>query len=180
MTVRDFDPRRLDMRAFAQAAGTLAGEWSASAFRRLAEFTAPDCSLSEVPVGWSARGYEVPVRTGAPEVWLHLTGTMAPSFVCQRCLQPVVLPQTVDRPFQFAPDEERAAMLDADADHDVLALDRDLDLQTLLEDEFLLELPIVPRHEVCPEPLPQGEQTSAEAGDAHPFAALAALKKGQT
>jgi uncharacterized protein len=36
----------------------------------------------------------------------------------------------------------------------VLALEPALDLKELVEDELLLALPLVPRHEVCPEPLP--------------------------
>ena len=34
----------------------------------------------------------------------------------------------------------------------MLALSRALDLRELVEDELLLALPLVPRHEVCPEP----------------------------
>jgi len=60
----------------------------------------------------------------------------------------------------------------------VLAITRALDLRDLIEDELLLAMPIVPRHEVCPEPL------VAAAGDdglvedkPNPFAALAGLKR---
>ena len=65
-----------------------------------------------------------------------------------------------------------------DSEDDVLALTRALDLRELVEDELLLALPIVPRHEVCPEPLPQPADDAAPAEPApHPFAALAALKR---
>ena len=59
----------------------------------------------------------------------------------------------------------------------MLALEPALDLQSLVEDELLLALPLVPRHEVCPEPLPLEPEPAAPAA-AHPFAALAALKRG--
>ena len=61
----------------------------------------------------------------------------------------------------------------------LLALPPTLDLIELLEDELLLALPLVPRHEACPEPLPMsaGEVSEGEADDEpHPFAALAALR----
>ena len=53
-------------------------------------------------------------------------------------------------------------------------------LQALIEDEVLMALPLVPRHEVCPDPVRLGAQTDDfdSAGEAkrQPFAALAALK----
>ena len=57
------------------------------------------------------------------------------------------------------------------------ALTTALDLPMLLEDELLLALPLVPRHDVCPEPLPRAFRDEADAAE-RPFAALAALKQG--
>ena len=79
--------------------------------------------------------------------------------------------------------EGQAEALDAELEDDVLELQRHTDLSELVEDELLLALPLVPRHEDCPEPLPMGELGDPEpAADApperpHPFAALAQLKK---
>jgi len=75
--------------------------------------------------------------------------------------------------------------LDADSDVDVLALSRSVDLRELVEDELLLAMPLVPRHEVCPAPLlaPQADVAfeEAEQDRPNPFAALAALKgKGKS
>jgi uncharacterized protein len=54
------------------------------------------------------------------------------------------------------------------------------DLHTLVEDELLLALPLVPMHSVCPTPvrLQVGEEALAadDVPPAHPFAALAAFK----
>jgi uncharacterized protein len=60
----------------------------------------------------------------------------------------------------------------------VLALSKNLDLRELIEDELLLALPLVPRHEDCPQPLRVGHAPDPEP-DArpNPFAALGALKK---
>ena len=45
----------------------------------------------------------------------------------------------------------------------MLALEPALDLRGLVEDELLLALPLVPRHEVCPEPLPIEPEPEAPA-----------------
>jgi uncharacterized protein len=91
----------------------------------------------------------------------------------------------VARTLRFVPTEEEAARLDeAEEEEDVLALPRALNLHELIEDELILALPLVPRHEQCPEPLPwEPEMPTAPAevpGEevAHPFAALARLKQG--
>jgi uncharacterized protein len=93
----------------------------------------------------------------------------------------------VDRWLRFVPGgEDAAAALDADSDDDVLPLQRAIDARALIEDELLLELPLVARHTLCPRPLPMsaGEampEPGAEGGGAegerpNPFAVLARLK----
>ena len=56
----------------------------------------------------------------------------------------------VERRIRFVDGEDAGGALDADSDDDVLALTPALDLHELVEDELLLALPLVPRHEVCP------------------------------
>jgi len=98
---------------------------------------------------------------------------------CQRCLQPMRLPLHAERRIFFVDGEDEAAVLDAETEDDVLALQRALDLPALIEDELLLALPLVPRHEVCPDPLPRAfvDDDSAVAPADNPFAVLAALKQ---
>lgn len=87
----------------------------------------------------------------------------------------------IDRWLRFVEDESQAAELDVDSDDDVLALPRHLDARELIEDELLLALPIVPKHDACPEPLPleAPEEEIVKDDRPNPFAALAALKRGQ-
>jgi uncharacterized protein len=68
-----------------------------------------------------------------------------------------------------------AAAMDADSEDDVLAIEPDFDLLHLLEDEMLLALPLVPRHELCPEPLPLPPD-APDAPRESPFAVLSKLK----
>ena len=60
---------------------------------------------------------------------------------------PVDVPLDVERSFRFVADEATAEALDEECDEDLLALGREFDLRELIEDELLMALPVVPRHE---------------------------------
>lgn len=178
MKTRTFNPLRLDVQAFAEAEVGLSGEWLLPELPRLA-----DSGLTGSPalhtgrVKWSARG-RCRQRSGASPAWfIDLEASVQMPLQCQRCLQPVETDIEVAHPLRFVADEAQAAALDAESDEDVLALSRALDLRALVEDELLLALPLVPRHEACPTPA----STSASGEDIverpNPFAALAVLKK---
>lgn len=179
MKPRAFDARQLDVGAFARAAGECGGRWPLTGFERLKDLLMLPDDAADVPeVRWSARGEVKPVSGGASELWLHLTAHAVLPLGCQRCLQRLDQALEIDHHFQFVADEGVAAQLDGEVEHDVLALSRELDLHGLLEDELLLGLPLVPRHDVCPQPLPMAEP--AESDERHPFAALAALRRQAT
>ncbi len=178
-SAEDPDPRRVDLRHLAQQALELMGQLRQPALLRLAESVqapAPDDVVT-----WSARGEMRPVKGGEPQVWLHVAAQAQVGLVCQRCLQPMAEALVVARSFLFVPTEEEAQALDEELDDDVLVLPRLFNLLDLLEDELILALPIVPRHEVCPQPLVAASDVLPDEGlaavPAHPFAALAALKK---
>ena len=178
MSSRDFDPSRLDVTAFAKAAGELDGEWPLSTLPRLTESTVEDALLaSGAGVNWRARGELRPMRGAESQVWLHVKAAADLPLECQRCLKAVDVPLQIDRHFLFVHGEDTAAQLDADNEDDVMALTRALDLRELIEDEMLLALPIVPRHEVCPKPLVAAAGTpDLPEEKPNPFAVLAALK----
>ncbi len=182
MKPRSFDPLKLDVGAFAREGASLEGEWPAQSLPRLAEAAAPESDPARWPaVTWSARGEIRTPKGGEPQTWLELSAGAQVALTCQRCLQPVREDLAVSRWFRFVKDEDQAAEMDMDSDDDVLALPRHLDLRELVEDELLLELPVVPRHEECPEPLPHAnaeEEDAPQEARPNPFAALAALKKG--
>ena len=190
MAVREFDPFRLDVEAFAKAGASLEGRWPLAQLDRVAgsAFADPEAG-GDVPVvdgaiAWRVRGEWRTVRGGTDsdrQVWLHLEAQTELPLQCQRCLRPVHTRVQAERSFLFVRGEDAAEQLDADSEDDVLALTRALDLRELIEDELLLALPLVPRHEVCEAPLPMsfddGEPQAVEAPP-HPFAGLAALKRG--
>jgi uncharacterized protein len=176
---------RLDMRAFAQAAGQLKADEPLTRFDRLTgEALADDGVSPDVRVHWQAQGeMRASATGGAPAPWLHLQAHTTIALTCQRCLGPVQTPLSVDRWFRFVADEATAAALDDDCEEDLLALEPRPQLHDLLEDELLMELPLVPMHEECPVPVvmqvadPALSDSSAPAERRHPFADLARLKK---
>lgn len=171
------DPCALDVAAFCRQGGTLEGDWPLAGLERLASSFA---AASDGAVHWQATGELRPVTGGAPEPGLALRAGADVPLQCQRCLQPMTERLVVDRRFRFVATEELAAEIDEETDdEDVLALPARLDLRALVEDELILALPIVPRHDVCPLPLVLPPEAADEAPAPHPFAALAALKAGK-
>lgn len=181
--VKPHHPTRLDVSAFARAGATLEGTLPLAELPRLAPSTTPPADAGPGEATWQARGlWRQPVGS-EPQVRLQLSARARVWLTCQRCLQPVAHTLEAERTLRFVPTEEEAARLDdAEDDEDVLALPRTLNLHELVEDELILALPLVPRHEQCPEPLayepeaelPELEEQPDEAP--HPFAALAQLK----
>lgn len=138
-------------------------------------------SLNTLQVQWQLAGRLQPRTGAADEVWVHVQAQAEVEMTCQRCLTPVVLPVLADRDILFVADEATAAELDDTLDDDVLVIAKDFDALALVEDELIMALPLVPRHESCPEGLPAqsvGEEDLPE--QPHPFAALAALKGNKT
>jgi uncharacterized protein len=109
------------------------------------------------------------------QLWLHLKASLSVEQTCQRCLLPIRVDLLVDRHFRFVADEATALAEDDDCEEDLLSPAPELTLQTLLEDELLLAMPLIPRHATCDKPL----QQSPDQDLPHPFAALAGLKLGK-
>ncbi|MBV8504018.1 MAG: DUF177 domain-containing protein [Paucibacter sp.] len=180
MKNRVFSAAKLDVEAFAHDGASLEGQWPATELERLADAAAAEAPAAGWPaVNWLLEGEARARRAAEPEIWLHLQADAQVSLTCQRCLRPVREHLEVDRSILFVRGEDEAASLDADSEDDVLALPRHLDAKELIEDELLLALPLVPRHDSCPQPLSAPAEEEAPVEDKpNPFAALKALKKG--
>lgn len=148
------DPLRLDVAAFAADGGELEGAWPGPTLQRLADLQVPPQDLGQADVHWRVRGERRGKAGSQAELWLTLSVQAAVWLTCQRCLRPMPVDLALDRRLRFVHGESQAEALDAESDDDVLALPRWLDLRELVEDELLLGLPLVPRHETCPQPLP--------------------------
>lgn len=171
-----FDPRRLDVAAFARAGAELAGTWPLAEMPRLLQDTLPPPD-GAATVAWAVRGSSKPVAGGEPELRLHLHAGTTLRMCCQRCLQPVTVVLDVRPSLRFVRGESQAEALDEAGDEDVLALTAALDLRQLVEDELILALPLVPRHETCAEPLPMsaGDDAATAEAPSPAFATLASL-----
>lgn len=145
---RQFDPRRLDTRAFAQDGGKLDGLLLLKDLPRLREEATGECG--NLPVRWSAQGQWRTVAGGPEQAWLQLEATAAIPLVCQRCLTPVEVALQVSRPFRFVADEATALEEDDAAEEDLLVQSQSFDLVELVEDELIMDLPAVARHSQCP------------------------------
>lgn len=179
--LKEFTPQRLDVQAFAEEGAQLQGSARLADMPRLlaeVEGRGPDLA-----VRWRARGELLDPHHVQPQVWLHLEADTVLPLTCQRCLLPVDTPVSFERAFRFVADESTAEAEDELAEEDVLALSRAFDLPGLVEDELLLELPLVPRHEVCPEPVKMraaDPDFEAEPERPNPFAVLGQLKGGKS
>lgn len=178
---RDLDARRLDVAAFAAAGAELSGEWPTDRLRRLTSATLPpNDGTARPPVAWHALGERRVLAGAGTQSSLSIGADTEVTLECQRCLQPMRVPLHAGRRIFFVDGEDAAAALDAESEDDVLALTPALDLAALIEDELLLALPLVPRHEHCPEPLPRAfveDDPAIDPAD-NPFSVLAALKRG--
>lgn len=171
--------RSFDVQAFAQAGGIRQQQDALAGFPRLMDETGG--AGGERLVRWRVVGEARPLVGRADQIWLHLTGETLLPLTCQRCLEAVDVALSIDRSFRFAADEATAAAEDELAeDEDVLVLDRAFDLIGLVEDELLMELPLVPRHEVCPTEvkleLVDPGFDDAQAAKPNPFEVLSGFK----
>ena len=178
---KTFSSRHLDVKAFAQAGAELQGQAPLADWPRLLGEQFGDGVNEAGAVRWQLQGRMVPVTGGAAQVGLLLRAEVDLVQQCQRCLTPVVEKVMAERDFLFVADEATAEAMDEDSDADVLVISRDFDALSLIEDELILALPLVPRHDVCPQDVPTAvaDEAFEQASERpNPFAALAALKKG--
>ena len=201
MTSPTNDPLRMNVAHLATDAQEISGDWAVADLPRLADSECPVDAGSPLKAAASADSPKLPTRAerdpsrrvrwqaagslrrvgGEDQVWLHLTADAEVILQCQRCLLPMTDAVHVDRQFRFVADEDAAAALDDEIEDEVLVLAKSLNLRDLVEDEMLLALPLVPRHDVCPEAIPmQFGDVEAVEEKANPFASLAILRKDKS
>lgn len=175
----DFAAKHLNVESFARGAGKIAGDERLARFDRLLEET---LGLgAETPVSYAVQGKVLHEGQAGEEIWLHLTAQVVLPLTCQRCLGPVEMPVAIERSFRFVATEELAAIEDEESEEDVLVFSREFNLLDLIEDELLMSLPVVPKHEVCPVAVKlqvaDADFVDEPVEKPNPFALLEQLKK---
>lgn len=116
---------------------------------------------------------------GHPGAEMRLSADLA--LECQRCNQELVYPLRRDARFRFVGSEDELNALPIEDDEvDAVVGSRHMDVAAWVEDEAILSLPLVPRHDHCvPAVTPSAGAGVEEAERPNPFAALARLKGGR-
>ncbi|MBV5298452.1 MAG: DUF177 domain-containing protein [Rhodoferax sp.] len=170
-------PPRLDIKPAALAKRSLSGSSLLLNFERLTQET--QGLGHENALNWSAYLQLRADAAGQFVPWLHLTINTVLPLTCQRCLGPVDMAIDIDRWFRFVETEAAAQKQDDASEEDLLVSSREFDLAGLIEDEVLMDLPLVPRHDICPVAvkLAVADADFVETPEKpNPFASLAPLK----
>lgn len=167
-------PRRVDARRLAAAGGALEGEVALAALSRLADAlgTAQDQGTARLVLALVVGDQRRLTADG------HLSARLR--LQCQRCLAPMEWALDVPLALVLVAAEDAAAAAPRDRDPVLLASDGSLDPVALVEDELILALPVVARHNNgCPDGSP-ASLDSADPGAEGPrrSSPFAALRRG--
>ena len=166
-------PQSINPARLAYQSVRLEGEIPLKLMRRIAATVGADEGVVQVGLQFDvdAEGYRT--VTGKLEATLQL--------VCQRCLKPYEHSLEAQVSSAFLADERKVEELPGHLEPVILEEDW-LDLATMVEDELILSIPIVPMHNESECSVQLGEMEQAEVLEEpeerdNPFAILAALKK---
>ncbi len=109
-----------------------------------------DCADHSGEIAWAVDG--TTSKQGYPQLTLSVSGTV--QLMCQRCLTPYAFEMDAGTVLMLGKDDEQADEIEellSDESIDVIVGSRTCDVRDLIEDEALLALPQVPKHEVCPD-----------------------------
>jgi len=166
----------IDLKALAnEEPGVRVGEWEMGDFPRLAQELHPEHRASGRVSATLEVWWERPIGELQPQLWSRWTAHAELPLTCQRCLD--ACPQKVElqQTYRWVDTEAQAAQQDEGSEEDVLALEGEVDLLALLEDELIMALPAFVKHDACDLPLDLAPEV-LEVPE-NPFAKLAALKK---
>ena len=165
-------PPHVDPRKLADRGATLEGVLPIASLPRLAEQLVDDVGEVRAKLLFERDERRAAVIHGEFDVEVKM--------VCQRCLGVARLP--IHGEYSYVVVKEGADEQSVPKGYDALEVGEEpLDLLTLVEDELLLALPIVPVHdsEICQQPagLEEPEPSEDEVQRSNPFSVLAQLKR---
>ena len=131
-----------------------------------------DCADHSGEISWAVEG--ATSKQGYPQITLSVAGTV--QLMCQRCMTPYAHEMDSSTVLMLGKDDEHADEIEeilGDESIDVIVGSRSCDVRDLIEDEALLALPQVPKHDVCPE---TKLLDTLKSDKPSPFAGLKSLK----
>ena len=165
-------PEQIKPVKFAKRGTAFNGRWPLDRFKRL---TVDTVSTSGEVIVQAEFCFEegFPVFRGSASASVQLE--------CQRCLEPVAVPLDVNFNLAFVASEERAAEVPESLET-VLLEEEEISIVEVVEDEFILALPIVAFHKECeafdyrnPDEKAQ-DAAQDETASENPFSVLEQLK----
>ncbi len=164
-SVVELESAVIDGVEFARCRGRMRGAVLVGRLERLVDALSESTGeLAWEVVGWVGADGKAMLR-------LQVSGSLA--LTCQRCLESLRWPCELVTQFVLVPEGSEWPEGDLEDDGvDAIPASTAMAMLPLLEDEVLLALPAVPRHEICRLPGP-----ALDKGAESPFAALARLKK---
>lgn len=199
-SVAAIDVRDLDLFEFARSGRDAAGTVRVSQLPRMLNEVPAEAPDRDTAFAWQAEGSTQPELqddgTEGRQPYLRLAIRGNAWLECQRCLAPYQQAFDVEANYRIVATEEEADEFPLDEDEvEVIVGSNHFDLVELIEEELLLSLPLVPKHDVCPaihESLASGAdgadgvdsvddvpEQEVEPERTNPFAALGALKKDE-
>lgn len=165
--------RTCDVYELARQSQVVEGELPVSELPRLAASVATPTGTLK----YSIMGR--PDDRGRPGAMLRLAGELA--LECQRCGAPLSFRLKREGAFRFVASEEELNSLPLDDDDEAEAVvgGHSMDLAAWIEDEAILSLPLVPRHEDCEPSIVEPSAQRGAPDRPNPFAVLADLKGGR-
>ncbi|MCG8315139.1 MAG: YceD family protein [Pseudomonadales bacterium] len=168
-------PDRIKPVKFAKRNSSFVGKWPLEKFSRLAADTV--AASGEVSID-AAFSYD----EGFPSLCGKLKADV--QLQCQRCLEPVIVPLSVEINVAFVVTEERLENL-PEPYEGVLLEEDEISIVEVVEQELILALPIVAYHEQCDfypyhteeeKAESSAKDSSKESQSENPFSVLAELK----
>ncbi len=165
----------IDTQALSRGPQNLAGQALVADLSRLVSDLPAQGDLS---VAWSVAGR----ADSAGRRFVHVQAKGGVMLECQRCMKPFEWPIDISNEVEVVATEAELELDDDDVEGpDRIFCEGRLDALGLVEDELILSVPYVPRHDVCPgsqaadaEPAPEDEPAPKRES---PFAVLGSLKK---
>ena len=196
------DPHDVDLFEFARSGRQAAGVVRVSQLPRMLNEVPAEAPDRDSTYTWQAEGAMQPELQDDGNEGLQPYMRMAIHgsawLECQRCMTPYLQAFNVDAIYRIVATEAEAEEFPLDEDEvEVIVGSSQFDLVDLIEEELLLSLPLVPKHETCPEvheSLLSGADGTEGVGDEaaldeanegeeperpNPFAALESLKRGE-